>query len=138
MVPKYAGSLFRGLFSFVNSVGSISVSLFTHDSRGAISADPSPRETSQRDLSRGGSAGAGPAPGGWDGSAGRRAEAATRAAETQVGGGGTAPAGGRSRLPARSRHAGWRVGDRSPAPCRTLRISIVITGNLIKPGAINP
>lgn len=35
MVPKYAGSLFRGLFSFVNSVGSISVSLFTHDSRGA-------------------------------------------------------------------------------------------------------
>lgn len=142
MVPKHARSLFRGLF-FLNSVALVLVSLFSCVTaqarppfRGTIGSDLRSTDASPSSCGPGRKCGAGACRPGRKYR--RTAEAATRAAEAQVGAGGRVPAVGRSRGPPWSRHAGWRGGHGSPALCRTLPISIVTTGNLIKPGAINP
>ena len=119
MVPKHARSLFRGLF-FLNSVALVLVSLFSCVTsqarpafRGTIGSDLGSTDASPSGCGPGRKCGAGA----WrPGRKCRRtAEAATRAAKAQVGAGGRAPAGGRSRDPPTLEPArGLERGAREP------------------------
>lgn len=108
----------------------------TGATRSAVSSTEAAGEAAGRDGSAKYGAGAGPARAEVPGS-GRKQRRRRRAA--QVGAGGLATAGGVSGSPPTPEPArGREEGNANPSLCHTLPISIVVRGNLIKPGAINP
>lgn len=142
MVPEQAESLFQGLilFSFSLWPWFLPVSLPAQQPR----RGRHPQKTDTRSHKeiraapgRGGSAGqgAGTRPARAEVPGAKRKRRSRRAA--QVGADGQAAAGGHSHprpQPARGREA----GHASHWLCHALQISIVVRGDLIKPGAINP